>query len=157
MGYVYQLPTEAQWEYAARAGTSTLYSFGNYSFSKLRDYAWYGDDSGLKTHPVGTKLPNSCGLYDMYGNVWEWCSDWYRPDYYETLQAASRVARNPPGPDDSLDPAEPGVPKRVQRGGSFLCTDQYCTRYMVGSRGKGEPSTGSNHLGFRCVRSPKSP
>jgi formylglycine-generating enzyme required for sulfatase activity len=78
-------------------------------------------------------------------------SDWYRPDYYATL-ALGGVARNPRGPDDSFDPAEAGVAKRVQRGGSFLCSSQYCTRYLVGSRGKGDPSSGANHLGFRCVK-----
>jgi formylglycine-generating enzyme required for sulfatase activity len=87
----------------------------------------------------------------MSGNIWQWCSDWYRPDYYEALSAASRVARNPQGPDTPFDPAEPTQAKRVHRGGSFLCTDQYCTRYMVGTRGKGEINTASNHLGFRCV------
>jgi formylglycine-generating enzyme required for sulfatase activity len=91
-------------------------------------------------------------LYDLAGNVWEWCSDWYRPDTYAGLTGG--VARNPTGPVDSVDPQEPGVPKRVQRGGSFLCTDQYCSRYLLGSRGKGAPDTGSNHVGFRCVRSP---
>ena len=71
-------------------------------------------------------------------------------DYYAGLATAG-VARNPQGPPDSLDRSEPGVPKRVHRGGSFLCTEQYCSRYMVGTRGKGEPSTGTNHLGFRLV------
>jgi formylglycine-generating enzyme required for sulfatase activity len=87
----------------------------------------------------------------MAGNVWQWTSDWYRPDYYQQLASSGAVARNPQGPDSPFDPAEPGEKKRVHRGGSFLCTDQYCSRYMVGTRGKGEISTGTNHLGFRCV------
>ena len=90
--------------------------------------------------------------HDVAGNVWEWTSDWYRPDYYAELEKAGGVARNPQGPAESYDPSEPGVPKRVHRGGSFLCTEQYCSRYMVGTRGKGEPSTGTNHLGFRLVK-----
>ena len=79
-------------------------------------------------------------------------SDWYRPDYYRQLAATGEVTRNPVGPDNSFDPEERGVSKRVMRGGSYLCTDQYCSRYMVGTRGKGEASTGTNHLGFRCVK-----
>ena len=92
------------------------------------------------------------GSHDVAGNVWEWVSDWYRPDYYARLASTGAITRNPQGPADSFDPDEPGEKKRVHRGGSFLCTDQYCSRYMVGTRGKGEIGTGTNHLGFRCVK-----
>jgi formylglycine-generating enzyme required for sulfatase activity len=90
-------------------------------------------------------------LYDMAGNVWQWTRYWYRPDYYQQLAALGGIARNPQRPDASFDPDEPGQLKRVHRGGSFLCTDQYRSHYMVGTRGMGEVSTGTNHLGFRCV------
>ena len=87
----------------------------------------------------------------------EWTSDWYRPDYYAQLAATGQVARNPHGPETPYEPSEPTEKKRVPRGGSFLCSDQYdqyCSRYMVGTRGKGETSTGTNHLGFRLVKVP---
>ena len=86
--------------------------------------------------------------------MWEWCSDWYRPDTYAQVKLAGGVSRNPQGPETPFDPSEPTEKKRVHRGGSFLCTDQYCTRYMVGTRGKGEVRTASNHVGFRCVKLP---
>ena len=111
-----------------------------------------GADTFMGIAPVAQFPANGYGLHDVGGNVWEWVSDWYRPDYYGQLAAAGAVARNPQGPAGSLDPSEPGAKSRVHRGGSFLCTDQYCSRYMVGTRGKGEISTGTNHLGFRCVR-----
>jgi formylglycine-generating enzyme required for sulfatase activity len=110
-----------------------------------------GEDGWKGIAPVASYPPNAYGLHDIAGNVWEWVSDWYRPDSYSTL-AAQGVARNPRGPDRSFDPREPGAVKRVQRGGSFLCSSQYCTRYLVGSRGKGEPTSGADHLGFRCVK-----
>jgi formylglycine-generating enzyme len=112
-----------------------------------------GEDGYSGIAPVAQYPANGYGLYDMAGNVWQWTSDWYRFDYYAQLASASKLTRNPQGPESPYDPAEPSERKRVLRGGSFLCTDQYCSRYMVGTRGKGEISTGTNHLGFRCVKS----
>jgi formylglycine-generating enzyme required for sulfatase activity len=157
-----RLPTEAEWEFAARGGLSgKVFPWGdefrpggrwmaNSHQGHFPDHDTHEDRfSGLA--PVAQFPANGYGLYDVAGNVWEWVIDWYRPDYYTKLASAG-VARNPRGPDTSFDPSEPNQPKRVHRGGSFLCTDQYCSRYMVGTRGKGDPSTGTNHLGFRCVR-----
>jgi formylglycine-generating enzyme len=158
-----RLPTEAQFEYAERGGLDRApYAWGK-EFTPGGKYmanTFQGhfpeNDTGADGHigisPVGSYKANGYGLYDMSGNVWEWTSDWYRPDYYQTLAAGGSLTVDPRGPADSIDPSEPGVPKRVQRGGSFLCSAQYCSRYMPGGRGKGEPSTGTNHLGFRLVK-----
>ncbi|MBI1872560.1 MAG: SUMF1/EgtB/PvdO family nonheme iron enzyme [Acidobacteria bacterium] len=113
----------------------------------------HGEDGYRGTSPVTAFPPNGFGLYDMGGNVWHWCADWYRPDSYDLLAKAGTVAHNPTGPRDSFDPQEPGIAKRVVRGGSYLCTDQYCARYLVGSRGKAEVSSPTSNLGFRLVRS----
>jgi formylglycine-generating enzyme required for sulfatase activity len=160
-----RLPTEAEWEFAARGGKAgQLFTWGNEFKIDGKHFAntYQGQfpladgdlgEDGAKGIAAVEKYPaNGYGLYDMSGNVWEWVSDWYRPDYYSTLVSTDKVSRNPQGPSASLDPFEPTQPKRVHRGGSFLCCDQYCSRYMVGTRGKGEVRTASNHLGFRCVK-----
>jgi sulfatase modifying factor 1 len=162
-----RLPTEAEFEFAARGGLSgKIYVWGD-EFrpgGKWMANTWQGkfpvkdagEDGYAGIAPVKSFPPNSYGLYDMAGNVWEWCSDWYRPDYYKTLAEKGGVTSNPQGPDSPFDPAEPNEKKRAHRGGSFLCNEQYCSRYIVGTRGKGEVNTGTNHLGFRCVKPAES-
>ena len=162
-----QLPTEAEFEFASRGGLDrkryvwgdAFMPYGKHMANTFQGHfpnANTGEDGYLATSPVRSFPANGYGLFDMAGNAWEWTSDWYRGDYYATLAASGQVGRNPRGPAESFDPTEPGVRKRVLRGGSFLCTDQYCGRYVAGSRGKGEPGTGTNHLGFRCASEPWS-
>jgi formylglycine-generating enzyme len=161
-----RLPSEAEFEFAARGGLDrNLYAWGNElrPNNKPASNIWHGtfpaadhgDDGYKGTSPVTAFPPNKFGLYDMGGNVWQWCADWYRADYYASF-AGGGAAANPEGPPSSLDPQEPGVAKRVVRGGSYLCSDQYCTRYLVGSRGKADVTIGSSNLGFRLVLSASS-
>ncbi len=132
-GWKYTLPTEAQWEYACRAGTNTSFSFGD-DESMLGSYAWFNENSDEKTHPVGQKKPNSWGLYDMHGNVWEWCYDGYA-SYPST---------------EVTDPTGPKVQARVYRGGGWPPDANYC---RSARRSWNYPYGRRNDLGFRPVRS----
>jgi len=133
-GYVYRLPTEAEWDYACRAGTTTAYSFGD-SESELGDYAWYNKNSGDTTHPVGGKKPNPWGLYDMHGNVWEWCQD--------------RHGSYPSGSVTDPTGAVSGS-NRVLRGGCWGFNSGYC---RSAHRDWFTPGLRNNDLGFRVLRS----
>ncbi len=157
------LPTEAQWEIAARGGN------GNHAFAWGEELTPEGKylanfyqgrfpdgniaaDGFEKSAPVKSFAPNAYGLYDMIGNVWEWTNDWYRPDTHARNQASGpRGCINPEGPAKSFDPQEPLVPKRVTKGGSYLCSEQYCSNYRPSARMATAYDSGQEHLGFRCV------
>lgn len=158
-----RLPTEAEWEFAARGGLDRKpFVWGDQppGNDNLAANIWQGEfpyhntlqDGYERTAPVRSFPPNGFGLFDMAGNVWEWCDDWYDRDLYHR-RSAGTVIVNPRGPERSVDPTRPFQLQRAQRGGSFLCNDTYCSRYRPSARHGSTPDTGMSHVGFRCAMS----
>jgi formylglycine-generating enzyme required for sulfatase activity len=158
-----RLPTEAEWEYAARGGLKDQdFTWGNKPPTDkfIMANIWQGDfpqnnteiDGFARTAPVKTFPANGFGLYDMAGNVWEWCDDWYDRDLHPRLASAELVV-DPKSPEKTNDPQQPFAKLKVQKGGSFLCHESYCLRYRPSARHGGAPDTGMSHVGFRCARS----
>lgn len=156
-----RLPTEAEWEFAARGGlVNNIYSWGNENVDagKPKANSWQGNfpnnntlrDKFYGSSPVKSFKPNGYGLYDISGNVWEWCADLYNNEYYKENNKPEGI-KNPKGPVKSFDPEEPFATKRVLRGGSFLCNDLYCSGYRNARRMKSSEDTSMEHTGFRWV------